>query len=51
MCKIINHEEEEYENQVILVCGKGTEKSWKVCVKCLDLARDFMLDNQEKNGN
>ena len=51
LCKKENIEQEEFENQVILTGSKGTERSWKICVGCLDLVRDYLLDNQEKNDN
>lgn len=47
--KEVNEDGEEFHNQVILTGDKGTERSWKVCNKCLDLVRDFLLDNAEKN--
>lgn len=46
-----NEDDQEFKNEVILVGNASTKRSWKVCGKCLALVTDYVLDNQQKNGN
>lgn len=48
-CKRKNPEDGEFRNEIILSSHETevNQRSWKVCVDCLNFTRDFCLKNQK----
>ena len=49
MCFKSNEDGQEFPNSVALTAEGGTKFIKRVCINCLTLVEDYILDNCEKN--